>query len=93
MVARDVGSEDSKDEKQHVQIAGRESCKDHRRKGRLSKENREVGGAFQQESRPTRETRKLELCSGNLEKEIVIDTSFRAKDEDRALGSKGVVPQ
>ena len=93
MVARDVGSKDLKDEKQHVQIAGRESSKDHRWKGRLSRENREVGGAFQQESRPTRETSKLELGSGNLEKEIVIDTQFRVKDEHRALGPKGVVPQ
>lgn len=54
MVARDTGSEDWKDEKQQAQIAGRGSNKDHRWIGPMSKENVEVDGVFQQESKPTK---------------------------------------
>ena len=55
MVARDIGSEDSRGSKPQARIAGRGSSKDHRSKGLLSKENVEVDEAFQQESKPTRE--------------------------------------
>lgn len=67
MVAHDVGSEDWMDEKQQAQIADGGSSKDHRWKGLLSIEHMEVGGAFQQGSKPAGKGKVSDIGSENQE--------------------------